>query len=266
MIAEDQKIRGAFLDRLKAAPQRILMLDYDGTLAPFRTNRDQAFPYPQVPPMVGRIMAAGTRVILISGRPARELVMLSGIQPHPEIWGSHGLERLRSDGHHEISKLPEAQHEGLSLAAQVLSNHGNSENLQRHLELKPGGVAVHWRGMENSQMQQLRKDVMQAWNPLIRDYPLHLLEFDGGVEIRALGRDKGSAVNEILEESGPEFAAAYLGDDRTDEDAFRALKGRGLAVLVRSEHRTTEADIWLRPPDELMEFFNEWLLASGGEA
>jgi trehalose 6-phosphate phosphatase len=107
---------------------------------------------------------------------------------------------------------------------------------------------------------------LQIWTPLIRDYPLHILNFDGGMEIRALGPDKGSAVREILAEAAPAAAVAYLGDDRTDEDAFRALQGKGLTALVRPEHRATAADLWLKPPEELIEFLHSWLRATGGDA
>ena len=55
-----------------------------------------------------------------------------------------------------------------------------------------------------------------------------------------------------------EYVASYLGDDLTDEDAFRALKGRGLSVLVRNELRETLADIWLKPPGELIDFLLKW--------
>jgi trehalose-phosphatase len=61
-----------------------------------------------------------------------------------------------------------------------------------------------------------------------------------------------------LSEVSEDSVAAYLGDDVTDEDAFRAIKGRGLSVLVRPEHRETEADVWIRPPDELLEFIGRW--------
>jgi len=44
----------------------------------------------------------------------------------------------------------------------------------------------------------------------------------------------------------------------TDEDAFRAVKPRGIAVLVRPQFRPTTADVWLRPPDELVEFMRHW--------
>jgi trehalose-6-phosphatase len=51
---------------------------------------------------------------------------------------------------------------------------------------------------------------------------------------------------------------AYLGDDLTDEDAFKALKGKGLSVLVRDTQRDTLADCWLTPPDELLDFLHHW--------
>ena len=101
---------------------------------------------------------------------------------------------------------------------------------------------------------------------MLAEYSLTLVEFDGGLEIRVPGQDKGDAVRIIVSESHPGAAVAYLGDDQTDEDAFRALKGKGLAVLVRPQSRPTAAEVWLQPPQELIRFFEEWLRASRGEA
>ena len=125
---------------------------------------------------------------------------------------------------------------------------------------------MHWRGLSRAHAEKVRKQVMQLWAPLLADCGLTLLKFDGGVELRTPSKDKGDAVRTILSETDPNSAIAYLGDDQTDEDAFRALKGRGLAVLVRGESRLTAADVWLRPPNELLGFLMEWLRASGGEA
>jgi trehalose-phosphatase len=99
----------------------------------------------------------------------------------------------------------------------------------------------------------------------IEEHGLHLLPFDGGLELRARGKNKGDAVSTILKESGSEVAAAYLGDDQTDENAFRAIKGRGVAILVRADPRPTVADIWLRPPEELGRFLRDWLIACGAK-
>lgn len=251
--------RTAFFEQLGSASQRVLLLDYDGTLAPFQIERDHAFPYPEVPPLLSRIIASGTRVVLISGRPVREVVLLSGIHPHPEIWGSHGMERLEADGHYQVEPLTPEQEDGLRWGAEYL----RSQGLEGRMEIKPGGVALHWRGVPPAQVEQLNGIVQQAWSELPARFPLEMVHFDGGIEIRARGKDKGKAVAAILEESNPEAVIAYLGDDRTDEDAFRALKGRGLAVLVRDEFRPTLADMQLRPPQELIRFLRDWLAASG---
>jgi trehalose 6-phosphate phosphatase len=46
----------------------------------------------------------------------------------------------------------------------------------------------------------------------------------------------------ILEETTGEAVVAYLGDDLTDEDAFEALKERGIGVLLRKNYRPTKTD------------------------
>jgi trehalose-phosphatase len=259
-VLERHVTYGPFLERLHSASSRVLLLDYDGTLAPFVVDRTLALPYPQVPPLLVRIMAAGTRVVLVSGRPVRELLLLSGISPQPEIWGSHGLERLMADGHYQVSSVP--SHQDYLLAAETLLR---DAGLESQTEVKPGGVAVHWRGLDPLKAERLAKEVPRIWKPLLDRAPLRMLEFDGGLEIRVAGAGKGDAVRVILNEAGPDAAVAYLGDDQTDEDAFRALKGNGLTVLVRPQSRPTTADVWLQPPHELLQFLQEWLRASGGQ-
>jgi len=260
-VLEREDTYAEFLDRVSSASERVLLLDYDGTLAPFTVDREHAFPYPEVPPLLQRISQAGTRVVLISGRPAREVMLLSGVHPHPEIWGGHGFERLKTDGTYEIQSLSSEQEGALRVAAEMLRAHG----LESEMELKPGSVAVHWRGLDNDKTEFIEQQTSQLWTPLASAAGLELRRFDGGLELRAADINKGNAVSTILGECGANSAIAYLGDDLTDEDAFRTLKGRGLSALVRPEFRTTTADIWLRPPQELIRFLTDWLGATGGE-
>ena len=85
--------------RLRSAPRSVLMLDYDGTLAPFHVNRFEATPYLGV---TDRLVTLSTipqvRLVLVSGRLAQEVRDLLRPGIRAEIWGSHGRERLRSDG------------------------------------------------------------------------------------------------------------------------------------------------------------------------
>jgi len=249
--------RTSFFDQLRSAPCRVLLLDYDGTLAPFQIERGQAVPYPEIPGLLGRIITNGTRVVLISGRPARELRQLCGIHPQPEIWGSHGSERLLPDGTYHLQELSPAQRNGLREAERFMRDEG----LEERIELKPTAIALHWRGLAETAVEQLRSRIQTVWRDVAGRNSLELMEFDGGLELRA----KGQAVVAILRECNPNGAIAYLGDDRTDEDAFRALRGKGLTVLVGNQDRPTAADVHLRPPGELIEFLREWLASSNEE-
>jgi trehalose-phosphatase len=260
-IAERKDVYASFFAQVRQSAKRVLMLDYDGTLAPFTPDRTRAYPYKEIPSLVSQIMQRNTRVVMISGRAATELVFLSGIHPHPEIWGSHGGERLLPDGTYEVDAPAPGPRAGLQLADKALTSAG----LAPRMECKPGAIAVHWRGVSAGERKMIEEKVKKLSASLTKDYGLQLLPFDGGLELRAPGKTKGDAVSAILEESGKAATAAYLGDDQTDENAFRAIKGRGLAVLVRPEPRPTLADVWLRPPDELGGFLRDWLAACGAK-
>ena len=252
-----------FIRRLAVATERALLLDYDGTIAPFTPDRSKALPYVDVPQLLDCLISTcHTRVVLISGRAAREIPPLLGLQPCPEIWGSHGLERLAPDGSYSVARLPKATTLALSKATADL----RSEGIENLLELKPGCVAVHWRGLGPAYAQEARTCAYRALTPIAAgSSELQLTEFDGGLELRPRGRNKGSVVRQILAELNPDAAVAYLGDDTTDEDAFGALADRGLTVLVRAEFRPTAAQRWIRPPEELVQFLIDWVRACGGD-
>ncbi len=258
MRPEVQSELTPFLQTVEKAAQAVLLLDYDGTLAPFRAQRDQAYPYPGVVLLLQEIVRNGrTRVIVISGRDADDVLPLLNIHPHPEVWGVHGLQRLKTDGSMEMPRLDERTLNGLSDADRWLGY----QQLRHTAEFKGGSIAVHWRGLMESEAKNVRARVLLGWRPITEYSGLDLLEFDGGVEVRAREADKGDAVRAFLGEISPGTPVAYLGDDNTDESAFQAMQGRGISVLVRPIWRQTAAQFWLKPPDELLDFLGLWLKA-----
>jgi trehalose 6-phosphate phosphatase len=245
-----------FLNRVAHSPDAVLLLDYDGTLAPFRTRRDQAYPYPGVEFLLQEIVrSCRTRVVVISGRDATEVFALLNLRPRPEVWGSHGMQRLKADGSACMQRLDARTLDGLSDADRWLGQ----QQLRHVAEFKAGGVAIHWRGFTENAARDLRTRILQGWGPIADRSGLELLEFDGGIEIRARHANKGDAVRTLIDEIGPVTPIAYLGDDSTDESAFEALEGRGLTVLVRPIKRKTAAQYWLKPPEELLNFLDLWL-------
>ncbi len=259
MKPETQLHLDRFFRTLERAPQSLLLLDYDGTLAPFRQERDQAFPYPGVAELLQQIIRGGhTRVVIVSGRDASETVPLLGITPAPEVWGLHGLQRRKPDGRVETVRLENDHLDALSDAYRWL----DYQQLGHAAEIKTGSIAVHWRGLDDCEAEQMRGRVLLGWKALAESSSLELLDFDGGVEIRVAEADKGDVVRLVLDEEEPGTPAAYLGDDATDEHAFQAISGRGLAVLVRPLWRRTAAQLWLKPPDELLDFLTRWQQAT----
>lgn len=251
-----------FFDQLCRARDRVLLLDYDGTIAPFSTQRNRAFPYPTVPELLDCIMSTcRTRVALISGRAAREIPPLLGLNPHPEIWGTYGIERLQADGRYFVDHVSDDAQHALAEADARLQEAGLAELA----EVKPGAIAVHWRGLNRLQMEEVKAAAYRVLSPLALHAHLLLAEFDGGVELREPMRSKGDVVRSVVREQSLDVPVAFLGDDTTDEDAFRALNGRGLTILVRPIYRFTAAQTWIRPPEELVQFLTDWIRACGGE-
>jgi trehalose-phosphatase len=245
--------------RLRAAPRSVLMLDYDGTLAPFHVDRFAATPYPGVDE---RLVTLSTipqvRLVLVTGRSARELHDLLRPGIRAEIWGSHGRERLRGDGTYELFALNPVQRAALEQVGREMSALG----LSKTLEVKPTSLAIHWRSFEPAMQERIRSAVQSIFASIDQADGLHLLPFDGGLELRSTDRTKGTAVGEILSQEPDDAPAAYLGDDLTDEDAFVAIGNKGYSLLVRSEVRASFARFWLRPPEELFEFLDAWIVNS----
>jgi trehalose-phosphatase len=179
-----------FWARLRTATQRVLLLDYDGTLAPFTVDRMQAVPYPGVAEVLAEINTCShTRIVLISGRQLSELHELLKLEPTPEVWGSHGGEHYFPDGRYEVQ-------EPATTAAQALHDAeawARQQGYVEQLECKTGCVALHWRGEDMKRIDAIRDAAQAAWKPLLND-DLELRDFNGGLELRQRGTDKGTAV------------------------------------------------------------------------
>ncbi|UCG79622.1 MAG: trehalose-phosphatase [Desulfobacterales bacterium] len=257
-VLNPDKDPSKFFESLEKSRNRALLLDYDGTLAPFVVKRDKAFPYPEVPAVLKDIIQeGGTRLVIITGRGLDDIIPLLGLERTPEIWGSHGGERLLQDGTYQRAPLPTATSHGLESVVRWMEKMGWNDYVER----KPLGVAIHWRGTEPPKVKAIQDGLLKVLPNFTAGTGLSIRAFDGGLELRPPEISKGEAVETILAEMGGQAVAAYLGDDLTDEDAFSAVKtctSRGIGVLVREQLRDTKADLWLCPPEELLDFLRLW--------
>jgi trehalose 6-phosphate phosphatase len=123
------------------------------------------------------------------------------------------------------------------------------------VERKRYAVAVHYRQVAEAEVPEVERRVAEA----LTRFPT--LRQTGGKKIfelrPQLDWDKGRAVAWLEEElglKGPQLLTIYIGDDLTDEDAFRQVRGYGLGILVRDEARPTRAHYALEHPGEVREF------------
>jgi trehalose-phosphatase len=234
-----------------SAPAGVL-LDFDGTLAPFFEDRYKVVAFPGVRELLARLLETQhLRVALVTGRPCEELLGLLRLEQAPEIWGCHGAERLLPTGELRRRTPPAAEAAAVAEAISWVEASGWAERLEH----KPAGLVFHTRDLEEAASETLCARVRGRWRELALDGGLLVQDFFGGVELRPLGVHKGQAVATIREELGPGAFMLYVGDDLSDEDAFRALVAPGFGLLACSDgepSRGTAAQAWLRTPEELL--------------
>jgi trehalose 6-phosphate phosphatase len=252
-----------FFYSLQCAQAPLLLLDYDGTLADFRINRFEARPWAGVRELLAAIQKdKRTRLTVITGRPAGEINPMLQLPEPVEVWGLHGAERLFVDGRHELQEAPA---EALAKLDEL------RDQLRRDafgglFEDKPNAAVMHWRGHSLRQAHRIEQKTRALFECAAQVSGLSLLEFEAGVELR-VGRDKGGAVESIIEQAEPGSPVTYLGDDLTDESAFCAInrsQNPHLSVLMRRSWRQTAAEVWMQPPEELRSFLREWEKAVSG--
>ena len=247
-----------FFSGLGRARRRALLVDYDGTLAPLTADRRHAEPWEGIRAALANVALAPkpTAVWIVSGRTVCDLARLARMDHVADLFGSHGLERRTRQGCW-AGPVPARD---LSSFLDEVSASLVRDGAASLLEKKVYGVAIHERGADPTLWAAAREALEHRFVPRAAEFGLELLPFDGGLELRPREFHKGQVVDRAFGEFGGDAVVAYLGDDRTDEDAFRALQERkgGLGVLVRAQPRDTLARAWLKPPEEVLGFLKEW--------
>lgn len=240
---------------LKKARSRFLAIDYDGTLAPFRIERMEAFPVKGTGTALERIShLPATGVAVISGRPVHEVTTLLGLQ-NITIIGAHGWEEKKPGRCTCTRPLAPVQVIGLERAKREAAFHCDSGKIEQ----KAASVAVHTRGMDAAHAEKIESEIKTAWSKLEAENNLEVRLFNGGIELRAVGWDKGRAMETLMRESSPDTYFIYIGDDQTDEDAFGAVRGRGMGIRVGPEDPSSRATGHLKDCEAVAAFLCSWI-------
>jgi trehalose-phosphatase len=207
-----------------------------------------------VVPLLQAIAAAGgSEVAVFSGRPLRELIRFLGTPPI-HLVGEHGWETRYPDGRMAQHPLQRGCEEALRNAIAAAETVG----LAPFLERKRTAVVLHTRGIPGPQALEVERLCLLQWKKLAMEPHLRISPANGGLELRAMGRDKGTALRELLDNSDPGTFAVYIGDDSTDEDAFRELRNRGLGIRIGPTEQPSLARGRIESCDAMKEFLQRW--------
>ncbi len=252
--------------RLSESPL-VVLLDVDGTLAPIAPRPEEA----EVPLETRRAVAAltvrsGVQVVLVSGRAAADARRLVSVA---NVWviGNHGYEVLGPNGEEVVDPHLAPYRAAVAHAARRLEPQ-LSPVPGVILEDKGWTLSIHYRLADRAVVPRVRGIVEEVALSL----GLKMTDGKEVLEVRPPASvDKGTAVLSLVTRLGlrrDHGAAVFLGDDRTDEDAFRALRAWSAATVTARVGQNgatppmqTAAEYVLDSPAEVRAFL-EWLAAA----
>lgn len=202
------------LNALAKSPRLLLMLDFDGTISPIVPTPEEA----EIDKEIEKILIEleklpSTEIWIVSGR---SLDDLKNRVPFKNLIGSHGMEYPFSEEKIDCNNIAEVKRNIECL----LKNYTGV-----HIEEKIYSISVHYRNADAEDEEVIRNIVRK------NSSGFDITKGKKVIELRAKGRNKGDACRMLLDHTMYE-SSIYIGDDTTDEDAFRALKEKSVTVKI----------------------------------
>jgi trehalose 6-phosphate phosphatase len=244
------------VERLKER-RLALFFDYDGTLTPIVRRPEEATLSDEMRSLL-RELASRVTVSIVSGRDLADVRKMVGLD-RLYYAGSHGFDVAGPDNMQ--MQLEQARDHLAELDEAAAELKDRLELVKgAWVERKRFAIAVHYREADERDAGRIEQavDRARAAHPGLRK--------KGGKKIFELQPDvpwdKGKAVRWLLEQlklAGPDVLPVYVGDDVTDEDAFKVLSNGGLGIRVGLPDEPTSADFYLQDTGELERFARQLL-------
>lgn len=238
------------------APRPLLLaLDVDGVLAPIVEHAHAARLLPGVAPALAQL-APLTDVAVVSGRSLLDLTTRFEFPPGITLVGSHGMERS-DNGPLELDAEESAR---LDRLAGIARHAAGLAGERAWVEHKPASVVLHVREADPQRSAEALDWLRNEWPGV----PGALAKEGSAVlELLARPASKGFALDQ-LRRRRPSETVAFLGDDVTDEEAFRTLRDGDWTIRVGPGE--TVARHRLADPHDVLRFLRQVLVELAAEA
>jgi trehalose 6-phosphate synthase/phosphatase len=230
-LRSDPRAVGRVASELADLPELYFALDYDGTLIEIRETPEAAQPERELCSLVEELAGlSGVHVAVVSGRTKETLDGFMGELPI-DLVAEHGVWMRRSGG--EWSREIDLASLGWREPVIEILREYTARTPGSRLEEKTAGLAWHYRNVDR-QLGALRaREVRLNLVQFLAQQPVSVLAGRKVVEVKPQGIDKGTAVQRLLARVG-RVAIVSMGDDRSDEEMFRALPARAYTFAAGS--------------------------------
>jgi trehalose 6-phosphate synthase/phosphatase len=225
----DEYCRRDLYEAYRNSNNRLLLLDYDGTLVSFSNDPDKAGPGVELLDLLKELChIPGNNVYVISGRSSTWLQNHFGQLPL-NLVAEHGARHKWKDG---------------DWITHLQTNNDWKEQVQNIMEIyvrrcantfieeKDFSMVWHYRKAGIEQGKLRASELMNDLHEYIHNRHLQVLMGNKIVEVRQSGINKGSFIKSIIDRDTFNYILA-AGDDRTDEDMFRTLINRKDAYTIK---------------------------------
>ncbi len=242
--------------KLSKTGRIFVFLDYDGTLSPIVKNPSKATLSSKTRHVLSKL-ANNKRVVvsIVSGRmlsQVKALVGLKGIY----YAGCHGLEIDKVGKSYLLPHLAKIR----AQVSDIIRRLKAELRTIAGWEIEDKGIifALHYRRVKKHDIEKLKYTFYSIVRGYLSEGDIVTARGKKVLEVRpALNWDKGRYCLYLMNKlkgKGEKIIPVYIGDDVTDETAFRVLKGKGVTVFVKGERKTSLAKYYLSSTNEVVKF------------
>lgn len=241
-VAEKRKL----LEQYTSAGQRLLLLDYDGTLTPLVSMPHLAAPDDHLLELLQQLAADKRNVVyIISGRDAQTLQEWLGQLP-VGIVAEHGA-LIKMPGSQEWEMADNATSDWMKDIHKIIARYVRNCS-GSFVESKLYSIAWHYRNVDNNQALIYAAELYNELQACAMHLNIQVIKGNKVIEVRNKGVNKGAAIKSILKHATHDFILA-CGDDTTDEDMFSQLADVPGAITVKVGDQASYARFNLHTPE-----------------
>ncbi len=241
--------------RIQRHDKIFLFLDYDGTLTPIVSRPEDARLLPATRDLIKKLQKHPRfDIAIISGRSLKDIKKMAAIKGIVYA-GNHGLEIEMKSGR---SLRPKGLSTKYLLKKIKLSLKKELKHIKgAWIEDKGCTLSVHFRLVEKKNINLVKKAFRKTVLPYVVTRKIRA--FSGKMVFEArpgVEWDKGKTMLYLLAKKRKALPI-YIGDDVTDTDAFRAIRGKGISIFVGRPKRSISADYFLKDPRDVEGFIKK---------